>query len=83
METKLSNEFALVSLEIDTSANGSRLRITSTKTGRSRSLDPLMLEVLTWLPIEHFIAALATPFGPEPDLGVLRPEDKPCNEEGE
>lgn len=75
MEIKLNNEFALVRLEVDKTANGERLRIVSSRTGRSRSLDPLMLEVLTWLPVEHFISALSTPFGPEPDLGVVRPTD--------
>jgi hypothetical protein len=72
MSMRLNNEFALVELTVDHHANGERLRITSMRTGFSRSLDPLMLEVLTWLPIEHLIAALDTPFGPEPDLGVVR-----------
>lgn len=73
VHARLNNEFALVHVEVDRRPNGQRLRITSTRTGRSRTLDPLMLEVLTWLPLEHFLDALETPFGPEPDLGVVMP----------
>jgi hypothetical protein len=62
---RLNNEFALVELETDYSANGVRLKITSTRTGRVAYLDPLQLEVLTWLPVEEYIHYLETPFGPE------------------
>lgn len=71
MKIRLNNEFALVWLEIDRTANGERLKIVSARTGQSCLLDPLMLEVLTWLPHQCFIDALATPFGPEPDLGLV------------
>jgi len=77
MTIRLNNEFALVELEVDTTANGKRLKISSLKTGRSCTLDPLMLEVLTWLPKETFIDALATPYGPEPELGVVAPPADP------
>lgn len=62
---RVSNEFALVELSIDEEANGTRLRITSARTGRSAALDPMALEVLTWLPVEEIIRHLKTPFGPE------------------
>jgi hypothetical protein len=62
---QLNNEFALVELEKDYSANGVRLKVASSRTGRVAYLDPLMLEVLTWLPPEQMLGHLETPFGPE------------------
>jgi hypothetical protein len=40
----------LARLEVDMSANGRRLEITSALTGESRHLDALLLETLTWIP---------------------------------
>ncbi len=62
---RISNEFALIELSVDEAANGSRLRISSGRTGRSALLDPMALEVLTWLPVSEIIKHLSTPFGPE------------------
>ncbi len=64
---RLNNEFALVELDVDRSANGVRLKIHSVRTGRTAYLDPLQLEVLTWLPVEAYISQLQTPFGPDND----------------
>jgi hypothetical protein len=46
----LVNEFAAVSIELDDSGNGPRLRIVDLKTGQTGFLDPLELETLAWLP---------------------------------
>lgn len=45
----LANEFASVVVEVDTDANGPRLRIVNLGNGRSTFLDPLELASLTWL----------------------------------
>jgi hypothetical protein len=74
---RLGNEFALVDVTVDRRANGPRLEITSIRTGHSRYLDPFMLEILTWLPLDHLVAALETPFGPEADLQVRPAMCKP------
>jgi hypothetical protein len=49
----VGNEFAEVSVRIDTGANSRRLRIEDLKTGRVRFLDALELETLVWLPDGH------------------------------
>ena len=49
----VGNEFAEVSVRIDTGANSRRLRIEDLKTGRVRFLDALELETLVWLPEGH------------------------------
>lgn len=75
---RLSNEYALVELSKDHSANGERLKIRSTRTGRVTYLDPLLLEALTWTPTEQIAANLETPFGPDDDdirSGPLRTEE--------
>lgn len=42
----------LVHLDLDTSANGQRLKITSALTGEAQFVDALMLEALIWMPGE-------------------------------
>jgi hypothetical protein len=44
---RLSNEFAAVEVELDTSANSPRLKITDLRTGTVGYLDPLELERLS------------------------------------
>jgi hypothetical protein len=44
----LTSEFAKVKLDLDTSGNGTRLRIEDLKTGHIGYLDPLELESLAW-----------------------------------
>lgn len=56
----VGNEFAEVSVRIDTGANSRRLRLEDRKTGRVRFLDALELETLIWLP-EHHLAKLLDP----------------------
>lgn len=76
---RLNNEFALVELEADHSANGVRLKIKSVRTGRVAYLDPLQLEVLTWLPVEEYVRHLETPFGPDKqeDLSIFSAMGRP------
>lgn len=42
------NEFAAVSVTVDDSANGPRLRLEDHRGERVRYLDPLQLEALVW-----------------------------------
>jgi hypothetical protein len=46
----VSNEFARVSVSVDLSGNGPRLRIEDLRTGHVGYLDALELETLAWLP---------------------------------
>jgi hypothetical protein len=46
---ELANEFASVTVELDLSANGPRLRIENQQNRRVVYLDPLELASLTWL----------------------------------
>ena len=46
----VDSEFADVSVEVDTKANGPRLRLEDRRTGRVRFLDALELETIIWLP---------------------------------
>jgi hypothetical protein len=82
---RLNNEFALVELEADHSANGVRLKIRSVRTGRVAYLDPLQLEVLTWLPVEEYVRHLETPFGPDEDedLSIFSEMGRPPGSGGE
>jgi hypothetical protein len=64
---RLNNEFAMVELTKDHTANGVRLKIYSSRTKRVTYLDPLLLEALTWTPPEQIAANLRTPFGPDDD----------------
>jgi hypothetical protein len=52
MELRDETGSVIVGLDIDISANGQRLEITSALTGDTQHVDALMLEVLTWLPDE-------------------------------
>jgi hypothetical protein len=49
----LTNEFASVSVSIDASGNGPRLRIENRQNGVAICLDPLELASLTWLDHER------------------------------
>jgi hypothetical protein len=50
MELRDDTGRVIVRLEIDTAANGQRLKVTSALDGAVQYLDALMLEALTWLP---------------------------------
>ena len=54
----VDSEFADVSVEVDTTANGSRLRLEDRRTGRVRFLDALELETIVWLPDGHLTQLL-------------------------
>lgn len=45
----ISNEFAQVSVNFDTSGNSPRLRLEDLRSGRVRYLDALELETIIWL----------------------------------
>ncbi|MFI5612631.1 hypothetical protein [Amycolatopsis sp. NPDC051903] len=64
----LGNEFARVRLEVEPGPDGDRLRISAIRTKRTRTLSAEEVEGLTRLPVSAYLAALETPFGPEPDL---------------
>lgn len=49
----LASEFASVTVEVDRTANGPRLRIENVQNGRVVYLDPLELASLTWLDHER------------------------------
>jgi hypothetical protein len=49
----VGNEFAEVSVTVDRSGNGPRLRLEDLRTGRVRYLDALELETIVWLPEGH------------------------------
>jgi hypothetical protein len=55
-EEVVHNEFASVSVKLDTTGNSPRLRLEDLRTGRVRYLDALELETLIWLPNEHLTA---------------------------
>lgn len=42
----------VVRLDVDESANGQRLKVTSALTGDAQYVDALMLEAVTWLPAD-------------------------------
>ncbi|MFI5612634.1 hypothetical protein [Amycolatopsis sp. NPDC051903] len=52
MELRDGSGRVLARLEVDETANGQRLKITSELTGEHRFADALMLEALTWVPGE-------------------------------
>ena len=54
----MDSEFADVAVTVDTTANGPRLRLTDTRTGRVRFLDALELEAIIWLPEGHLTQLL-------------------------
>ena len=50
MDGIVDSEFAAVSVYVDNTANGPRLRLEDLRTGRVRYLDALELETIIWLP---------------------------------
>ncbi|HEY2268041.1 MAG TPA: hypothetical protein VGI96_35850 [Streptosporangiaceae bacterium] len=54
----VDSEFADVSVEVDTAANGPRLRLEDRRSGRVRFLDALELETIIWLPEGHLTRLL-------------------------
>jgi hypothetical protein len=54
----VSNEFASISVALDTEGNSPRLRVEDLRTGRVRYLDALELETLIWLPDERLTALM-------------------------
>jgi hypothetical protein len=54
----IANEFASVSVTLDTEGNSPRLRVEDLRTGRVRYLDALELETLVWLPDERLTALM-------------------------
>jgi hypothetical protein len=54
----VGNEFASVSVSLDTEGNSPRLRVEDLRTGRVRYLDALELETLVWLPDERLTALM-------------------------
>lgn len=52
-QLQLENEFGSVTVALDLSANGPRLRIEDLRNGRTIHLDPLELASLTWLTHER------------------------------
>lgn len=54
----VDSEFADVSVEVDTAANGPRLRLEDRRSGRVRFLDALELETIVWLPEGHLTRLL-------------------------
>ena len=54
----VDSEFADVSVEVDTKANGPRLQLEDRMTGRVRFLDALELETIIWLPDGHLTRLL-------------------------
>jgi len=61
---RIGNEFAEVHVRRVDTRNGSRLVITSPRSGRSISLCPLEVEALTRQNTATFSAMIANPFGP-------------------
>lgn len=69
---ELGNEFAEVLIRKIDTRNGSRLLISSPKSGHSISLCPLELEALTWQNQESLSKLINNPYGPM----VLEGEDE-------
>jgi len=49
----VASEFASVTVAVDTTANGPRLRLEDVRSGKIRFLDALELETIIWLPDGH------------------------------
>jgi len=60
----IANEFADVRVFRVETRNGSRLMVSSPKSGQWVTLDPLELESLTWQTPATFSAMIGKPFGP-------------------
>jgi hypothetical protein len=71
----LANEFAAVAVEVNTNANGPRLRIVNLGNGRSTFLDPLEVASLTWLTHEDL-----GPFLDPSRTGWRSDSDRPSEE---
>ena len=69
----VDSEFADVSVEVDTAANGPRLRLEDRRSGRVRFLDALELETIIWLPEGHLTRLLDLQERWRPD-GLQRPD---------
>jgi len=54
----ISNEFAQVSVNFDTTGNSPRLRLEDLRSGRVRYLDALELESIIWLSEERLTALI-------------------------
>jgi hypothetical protein len=54
----VDSEFADVSVGVDTTDNGPRLRLEDRRTGRVRFLDALELETIVWPPDGHLTQLL-------------------------
>jgi hypothetical protein len=54
----ISNEFAQVSVNFETSGNSPRLRLEDLRSGRVRYLDALELETIIWLSDERLTALI-------------------------
>lgn len=75
---RVSGEYADVSVALDQSGNGPRLRLTDERAGRTRSFDPLVIESLVWAPADLLEALLdpartrwGQPSGAEEDVVAL------------
>jgi hypothetical protein len=79
----IGNEFARVRLEVVPGPAGDQLRITSIRTRRTRTLPAQSVEKLSRLPVGRYLAALETPFGPEPDLAFGAGSPEPSREASE
>lgn len=58
----LENEFAMVHITVDRSANGPALVVLDPASGREIALDPLELQALAWARHEHLSDLLAPAF---------------------
>jgi hypothetical protein len=58
----LANEFASVLVELDSTANGPRLRVCDPSSGRAICLDPLELQAIAWARHETFAEILRPSF---------------------
>jgi hypothetical protein len=54
----ISNEFAQISVNFDTSGNSPRLRLEDLRSGRVRYLDALELETIIWLSDERLTSLI-------------------------
>jgi hypothetical protein len=77
----IGNEFARVRFEKVPGPGGDHLLVSSARTGRSRILSPEAVERVSRLPVGHYLDALLTPFGPEPELAFTT--GSPVHEEEE
>lgn len=76
----IANEFAEVQVVRVETRNGSRLMISSPKSGQWITLDPLELESVTWQSPATFSAMIGHPNGPlitEEAPGDTAPEENP------